>query len=107
MKRDKNINKAAAALWASAFVLGGLVITQAGRLPGNPAYGGMATAVGDYVLVTADTGRGDSDDRRELLFVIDSRDEILLAYEVENARNKEIILRGGASLPVWFRDARR
>jgi len=103
----RRINTAAAVLWASAFVLAALVITQAGRLPINPAYAEMGVENGDFTLVTSNSGRGENAAPYELLYVLDSRDEVLLVYEIEDAHQRQIVLRGGADLPVWFRNARR
>ncbi len=103
----KSINTAAAVLWASAFVLAAMVITQAGRLPVNPAYADMGVENGGFAMVTASSGRGEDAAPYELLYVLDSRDEVLLVYEIEDLRQRQIVMRGGADLPVWFRNARR
>lgn len=103
----KRINTASAVLWASAFVLAAMVITQAGRLPVNPAYAEMGVESGGFTLVTSNSGRGEDAAPYELLYVLDSRDEVLLVYEIEDARQRQIVLRGGADLPEWFRNARR
>lgn len=106
--RKSRINSAAAVLWASAFVLAALVIVQAGRLPGNPAYGDQSVAADSYTLLTtaSGTGRG-NDPPDELLYVLDSRAQILLVYQIPDTRQKNINLIGGAALPVWFQNARR
>ena len=90
-----------------AFVLAALVIVQAGRLPGNPAYADQSVQVGGYTLLTTNSGKGNDADPDELLYVLDSREEILLVYQVPDARQKQISLLGGASLPFWFHNARR
>jgi len=107
MRAKTNMRTSAAVLWSSAFVLAALVIVQAGRLPGNPAYAEMGVESGGYTLVTIDAGRGEDCDPEELLFVIDSRDEMLLVYEIEDARQRQVILRGGGSLRNLFQNARR
>lgn len=96
------IDTPAAILWASAFLLGGLVLTQAARLPANPAYGSASSAANGFSMATVYTGRGSDESRRELLFVIDDRAETLLVYEIEDARRKEILLRGGGNLQGLF-----
>ncbi len=97
----------AASLWASAFVIGALVIVQAGRLPGPAAWADeMSTTSGDFTLLTADSGRGGEVEPYELLFVIDSRAQVLLVYEVENAQQRRMQLRDGGSLDLLFRRAR-
>ncbi len=107
MRIRNNVNSAAAVLWASAFILTALVITQAGSLPGNPAYADMAVESGGFTLLTVDAGRGNDCDPEELLYVIDSRDEVLLVYEIEDTRQKQIVLRGGGSLSNLFINARQ
>lgn len=106
MRTHRNVNGGAAVLWASAFVIAALVVVQAGRLPGHPAYAEMAMHEGEYSLVTANSGRGSEADPYELLYVIDNRDQVLLWYEIEDAQQRQVQMRGGASLPVWFANAR-
>lgn len=102
------ISGAAAALWASAFVIIALIIVQAGRLPGNhEAFAGTAADRGSYALLTASAGTGPEAAPNELLFVIDYRDQVLLAYEVEDAHKKGITLRDGGSLDNMFIRARQ
>jgi len=107
MQRHKSINTAAAVLWASAFLLAALVIVQAGRLPGNPAYAEMGLESGGYTLLTTDSGRGGDAAPNELLYIIDSREEVVLVYEIEDARQSQIILRDGGSLQNLFATGRR
>ena len=96
----------AAVLWASAFVIAALMIVQAGRLPGPSAYAETATNRGDYALLTGRSGLGRDEKPRELLYVIDNRDRVLLVYEIENIE-RGIIARDGGSLDNLFRGARR
>ena len=98
MSITKNVNAAAAVLWASAFVLAAMVIVQAGRMPGSAAYADVVAESNDYTLLTVDSGRGERAAPYVMLYVIDSRDEVLLVYEVPEAKNREIMLRGGAWL---------
>lgn len=101
------MRSSAAVLWASAFILAGLVIVTAGRLPESPAYGGMATAgLGGFTLVTAPTGFGPSDEPYEVLCVIDNQTQMLYVYAVDNAADRRIVLRGGAPLSTLFRAGR-
>ena len=58
MKNHERYNPSAAALWASAFVILALIIVQAGKLPGNQAFGDMATTSHGYTLLTTNSGRG-------------------------------------------------
>ncbi len=101
------VNASAAALWASAFVILALIIVQAGRMPGNTANASMQADRGSYTLITADSGRGGDADPDEILCVIDSREQVLLVYEVEDARRSGIVLRDGYALNDLFIRARR
>ena len=101
------ITFAPAALWASAFVIAALVIVQAGRLPGNQAIAGTASERGSYSALTVNSGQGPETNPNELLFVIDSREQALLVYEIEDAKKKQIILRDGGSLENMFLRARQ
>lgn len=77
------LDTGAAALWASAFVIGAMIVSQASRLgAGNPAYAGNVSEVGDLTVLTAAAG-----DNEDVLAVLDRRDEILYIYGVEQARD--------------------
>jgi hypothetical protein len=102
-----NFNAGAAVLWASAFVIIALIIVQAGRLPGNAAYAEMVADRGSYTLMTADSGRGGDEDPNEILYVIDSREQTLLVYEVEDARKRQVTFREGQPLDQLFQRARQ
>ena len=106
MQRTLHFDTAGATLWASAFIVAALLIMQAGRLASNPAYAEMTTTRGDFTLMTTDSGRGGDQNPWELLFVINSRDQALLVYEVESVRNRQIVLRDGGSLVNLFRRGR-
>lgn len=105
MTRTK-INQSAAVLWASAFVIAAMVIIQAGRLSGNTAHAATAAGRGDYSLVTANSGRGGETEPNELLYIINTREEVMMVYEIEDARKGQIILRDGGRLENLFRAAR-
>ncbi len=107
MSHSQTVSLPAAALWASAFVIGALTIVQAGRLPQAAAYGEMSASHGDYTILTTDSGRGGDIDPDEILYVIDNRAEVLLVYEIEDARRRQVILRDGWSLRGLFQRARR
>ena len=93
-------------MWASAFVIGALVILQAGRLPQPAAYAEMVGTDGDYTILTTDAGRGGDIDPNEVLYVIDNRDQVIMVYQIDDARRHQIILRDGWSLDGLFRRAR-
>lgn len=103
MKQSRTF--AAASLWASAFVLAGLVIVQAGRLPGQKAYADQSSTNDSYTLITANAGLG-GEEPYELLYVVDSRAEAMLVYEIEDARNGRIVPRVATSISNLFRAAR-
>ncbi len=100
-------NASSAALWASAFVIGALTIVQAGRLSGSAAHAEMVSTRGGYTLLTTNSGLGGEADPHELLYVIDNRDQVILVYEIEDAREGRLVLRDGGSLRSLFRAARR
>ncbi len=91
-------------LWASAFVIAALVIVQAGRLPSAQAE--VVSELGDYVALTAGTGKGPDERPYEALFVIDNREQVLVVYDLEDAQRGNLIVRGGGSLMNLFRNAR-
>ncbi len=107
MTNHERFNTSTAGLWASAFVIMALIIVQAGKLPGNTAYGEMASSDDAYTLLTTDAGKGGDARPDELLYVLDNRDRVLLVYEIEDSRNGEIFLRDGGSLVNLFNSARR
>jgi hypothetical protein len=79
-------NPGAAALWASAFVIAALVITQAGRLSsGNAAYADVATS-DDLTVSTIFAGVDD-----DVVAVIDRQTERLYVYGVEQASRVELL----------------
>jgi hypothetical protein len=96
-----------AALWASAFVIAALILTQAGNLPASSALAGTAATSGGYSVVTANSGEGgEGAGASDVIYVLDSRAETLLVYEIQDIRKQEIILRDGGSLSSLFRNAR-
>ena len=103
----RGFNPSSTILWATAFLLGGMILTQAGRLPSNAAHAGNANNNGTYTVLTARSGTGDGLSTHDLLYVIDNRDEVLLVYEIEDARKNTILLRDGGSLDTLFRTSRR
>ncbi len=96
----------AAILWASAAIIAAMIITQAGRLPGHPAYAGMAATTSEFTLVTANGGTGGDAQPDELLYVLDSRGETLFIYQMEDVKDRRLNLIGGSQLPALFRQGR-
>jgi len=101
--KHTQLSPAAAVLWASAFLLFALIIIQAGKLPGSAAYAEMASSRGNYSAVTVNSGKGGDASPYQVLYVIDSRDEVMMVYEIEDARTGRIELRDGGSLANLFR----
>ena len=97
-----NIDSSKAILWASAFVIGALVIMQAGRLPGHPAYADSVSEGQHYTVLTADSGRGGDEDPDEILIIIDNRSEMIMSYSIDQP-NGALLPRDGGSLPNFFR----
>jgi len=105
MTSKPRINQAAAVLWASAFVIVAMIIVQGGKLTGPTAHAEMATGKDPYSLLTVDSGRGGDTNPDELLYVINSREGVMLVYEIEDARQRNIILRDGGQLENLFQAA--
>lgn len=106
MPRTHDSSVVAAILTGSAFVVAALAIMKAGELPINQAYAGSASASGSFSIVTASTGVGKETRPNELLYVIDNRTEILYVYEIDDAAQRKILIRGGGPLPALFRSGR-
>jgi len=104
--RGERMNTATAILVAMAFLLGAFVIMKAGELPANPAYASASTGSAGFSLVTGRSGFGRDTRPYELLYLIDSRGEMLWVYEVEDAATRRVVLRDGAMLPMLFRAGR-
>lgn len=94
------LDPAAAALWASAFVIGAMLTIQAGRL-GAPqsAEAGNLAEVGQVRILTADAGGGE-----EFLAVLNITDETISIYSIENQRSIELYQ--VAKLPDLFEQSK-
>lgn len=101
------MNSAVAVLWASAFVIAAMIIVQAGQLPGNAAHAGMVADRGSYTLLTGSSGRGGETQPDDVLYVIDSREQFLLVYEIDDYRKKQIPMRVGYELEGLFQRAKQ
>ncbi|MFN7020473.1 MAG: hypothetical protein ACK4WH_03990 [Phycisphaerales bacterium] len=91
-----------AALWASAFVLLGLTIVQAGRLSSgwdNTAHADVSR-VGDFTALTLSATSSE-----DLALVLDGRAEKLLVYRIKNRETLEMVR--GYELPQLFQTAAR
>ena len=75
----RRVDTGAAALWASAFVIMAMIVTQASRLGlGSAAYAEVSKA-GDLTTLTAMSRSND-----HVLLVLDGRTETLSAYGIVN-----------------------
>jgi hypothetical protein len=106
-EKTTTLNASAAVLWASAFVIAALVIVQAGRMQGNAANAAVQADRGSYTLLTANSGTGGDAEPDEVLLIIDSREQTLLVYEVEDARKRQVQMRDRHSLDELFLRARQ
>jgi hypothetical protein len=87
-----------AALWASAIVLGALIIVQAGRLTGAEARADLVSGTSGVTALTVESSSED------ILMVVDNRSERLMTYKVVNQNNLELFR--SYDLPRTFADAR-
>lgn len=95
-------------LWASAFVLAGLLVISAGRITPPAGAGDPASvAAGGMQVLTLTNGDGSSTQYNESVYVLDNHSETLFVYTVENATDKRgLILRTAEPLQQIFRNAR-
>lgn len=94
-------------LWASAFVIGALVVVEAGSLPAPAAHAGEAVIGGTgFSMATVRASANGENGGHELLYVIDGRDELLYVYEIPKASDRRIVFLGGRLLPSLFADGR-
>lgn len=96
----RRIDSGAAALWASAFVLVALIITQASTLGrGNQARADVAVTT-ELTVLSAFAGNDE-----DIVAVIDRQSEMLFVYGIEQGRNIELFQ--AISLPHLFADGAR
>ena len=92
------------------FIIAALAIMQAGRLAPNPAYAGQAVTTDEgFSMVTTSSGQGPQTERYDVLYVIDSAEESLFIYYIDNANSpatSRLDLKNGAFLPTLFNAAR-
>lgn len=102
-ERRERLDPAAAALFASAAVLAGLLIAQLSSVVPSPAAFAQSGGVDRDPDVVTLTARGSSDS--SVLLVLDQRDERLYCYELENGRRLRLV--DGESLPELFASGSR
>jgi hypothetical protein len=83
-QQSGRIHSGVAALWASAFVLMGLIIVSAGRFEGEAL--ADVSEVGDLTVLTVATGDLNSE---EVVAILSRRSETLFIYGVEQGRTVE------------------
>ncbi len=79
------LDAGAATLWASAFVILAMILTHAGSAPSPSAYAGLVADVGQLKILTAQSGNNE-----EFIAILNSTDETLSIYGIENARSLEL-----------------
>lgn len=106
--RRRGAHVAATPLWASAFVLAGLLVVSAGRItPSADAGDAASVAAGGMQVLTLTNGDGSSTQFNESVYVLDNHSETLFVYTIENATDKRgLILRTAEPLQQVFRNAR-
>ncbi|MBM4051484.1 MAG: hypothetical protein FJ270_01915 [Planctomycetes bacterium] len=101
-----SIGPGTAILWATAILLGALVIIQAGRLE-QRAYADQANSgQHGYSVCSATTGQGTPSEPIEAVYVVDSRDEVVLVYAIERFQDFKVQLRHSENLGALFARAR-
>lgn len=96
------VRPSAPALWASAFVLLALIITQAGRITGGgaSAIAGNVAQVNDLTVLTAEASDG-----QDNLILLDRRSERIFVYGiVQQQQNVQLI--ESYDMKEVFRNAR-
>ena len=103
-KQSVNRNQVATSiLLATAFLIGALVIMQAGRLPQQSAFAGDAiTGAEGFTMITASSGFGKDTRPYELCFVLDNYSDMMFVYEVPQSTSRSVVLRNGTDLPYLF-----
>lgn len=96
-----SVQVSAPALWASAFVLLAMIVTQAGRITGGgaEAIAGTVSRVNDLTVLTAEAGDG-----QDNLILLDQRSERIFVYGVEQRQNVQLI--ESYDMKEVFRNAR-
>jgi hypothetical protein len=90
-------------LWASAFILLGLVVVQAGRLAGiwmNTASADVVSRVADFTTLTMTATASE-----DLALVLDGRAEKLYVYRIKNRESVELVR--PYELPSLFQNGTR
>jgi hypothetical protein len=81
----ERINPSVGALWASAFILAGLVVMQAGRLGAGAQAEASVVNFAGVTALSASTGNNST-----VILVMDDRTDTVLVYGVENRNRVEL-----------------
>lgn len=95
----ERINPSVGALWASAFVLAGMVVLQAGRYGAGNQASADALQFGSMTLLSADAGGNE-----DVVLVLDDSSDALLVYGIENRDRVELYQ--NLKLSEFFQQAR-
>ena len=100
---NNQIRTAISILLASAFLMGALVILQAGRLPQQSVFADDAVVGSEgFTVLTASSGFGKDTRPYELCYVLDNYSSMMFVYEVPQSTSQSVVLRNGTDLPYLF-----
>ncbi len=102
-----NMSTGTAVLWSTALLLAALVIVQAGKLESRASADQANSGQLGFSVCSATTGQGTPAEPIEAVYIVDSRDEVLLVYAMERFTDMKVQLRHTESLPNLFMQARR
>jgi hypothetical protein len=102
-KKTNNFQMNTVGLWASAFVLGGLILTQAGRV--QTAQADSAPGSNGFSMSTITGGIQLGADTYDLLWVIDDRSETLMIF-YGDVSNRVLDVRSVKNISDMFQQAR-
>ena len=102
-KKTNNFQMNTVGLWASAFVLGGLILTQAGRV--QTAQADSTSGSSGFSISTITSGVQLGADTYDLLWVIDDRSETLMIF-YGDVSNRVLDVRTVKNISDVFKQAR-
>ena len=102
-QQSNNFQKNTVGLWASAFVLGGLILTQAGRV--QNAQADSVTTTNGFCMSTITCGIQTGSETYDLLWLVDDRSETLMIF-YGDVYNKVLDVRTIKNLSDIFKQAR-
>jgi len=90
------------ALWASAFVLGAMIVFSASKHSPLAVADNALTGDG-FTMLTAENGQGS-----DFLYIIDDHSSMLMVYDIPDPQNRQFIRPVASwSLPALFGEVRR